>query len=141
MGQTVRNLGKGTDGQFHYADDVVLSNLSDSTCFVSGWVGLAMYGDDTAVYCPRADGTDPCHGRPKSKDAPVKQRVTETGSEHQIALEPGHRVTFSVEYEGVICLHHPYRLELHVPQDAPGHLNVVGTPICVEDPVTVTPFR
>ena len=100
VGQTVRNLGKGTDGQFHYADDVVVSNVSDASCFVSGWVGLAMYGDDTAVYCPRADGTDPCHGRPKSKDAQVEQRVTETGSEHQIALEPGHRVTFSVEYEG-----------------------------------------
>jgi hypothetical protein len=138
VSQQVRNLGKGADGQFHYADDFRLSNVSQQTCSVSGWIGLAMYGDDTAVYCPRADGTDPCNGRPKSKNAPVHQRVDRTGSEHEVVLEPGQAARFTVGYEGVICLHHPYRLELRAPHDSTNPVDVVGTPICVVNPVTLS---
>jgi hypothetical protein len=46
----------------------------------------------------------------------------------------------AVGYEGVICLHNPYRLELRVPHDGTHPIDVVGTPICVVDPVTVSPF-
>ncbi len=139
--QTVRPLGKGSDGDFRYADDFRLVNVSGKACSLAGWMGLTMYGDDTAVYCPDADGVDPCHGRPKSKDDPVEERVVDTGSKSPVVLPPGHAASFSVDYEGVICLHHPYRLVLRVPQDATHPLNVVGTPICVTHPVVeVSPF-
>ena len=140
VSQTVRNLGKGTDGEFHFADDFRLFNVSKEACSLSGWVYLGMFGDDSAVLCPRVDGSDPCHGRPKSKDDPVNQRVTDTGSDGEVILQPGHAATFAVGYEGVICLHHPYRLELRLPQDVTHPMQVVGTPICVQNPVTVSPF-
>lgn len=115
-----------------FATDLALTNGGNSSCQVSGWVGVVLRGDASQIpctepgqrNCPRPVDTD-------TVDRPATVRAGGTTS--AFILDPGEYVPFSLVWEGTLCDQAAYRAEIALPGD--GHtLGVVfpeGTNPCV----------
>ncbi|SDE13910.1 DUF4232 domain-containing protein [Nocardioides lianchengensis] len=117
------------------ATDVTVVNVSAEACFLSGWPGVTLIGDGLA------------HSSVEGEPAPAadhetvpQQRVENlAGDAPAIELPPGGSTSFSVLYDGVVCLEPVWRMDLQVVGD-PRPIEVARTQICNSDPVQVGPF-
>jgi Protein of unknown function (DUF4232) len=130
-----RKLGRNPqDGQWQYATDFRLTNISKSTCALDGWVGVTLRGTTKVTFCepvsPCAPPPDPDHIRPSSAtNAPGAKLVT---------LRPNESTRFSLLWRFSSCRASPIWADFEVPHDR--HVLSVLKPNLCSGPMIVTPI-
>jgi hypothetical protein len=117
------------------ATDFVLRNTSSSPCLLSGWAGLAFFGEGVETAC----SPSPCAGPHPDRTRPREAQVHRTSGARPVELRRGAAAAFSLTWTGTICLSEPYRLDIRVPGDATP-FRVTLPRVCIAGPLNVTPL-
>jgi hypothetical protein len=135
----VRNIGRYSDGGPLYATDFDLTNASQTTCSLSGWVGFDMRGDAAVIDCEYDSGGQqigpsscgPGHYVDETSD--LVQSVTHADAHASVVvLRPGESTQFSAIWAGAICLSPPYRVDLRIPGDS-RPITVLRPTLCITE--------
>ena len=139
LGQVRRAKGRTFGGPVVSAD-VVLTNVSDSACFVSGWVGLVFVGSTTRTACVAGQPQDGCGELVDTTSTVRGPRVQHlAGSSDAVVVEPGADVAFSMVFGTDDCFEQPYRVRIRIPQ-SDGDLTLEDPAICLSRDFSVTPL-
>lgn len=139
LGQVRRTKGRSFGGPVVSAD-VVLTNISDSACFVSGWVGLVFVGSTTRTACVAGQPQSGCGELVDTTSTVRGPRVRHlTGSSDAVVVGPGADVAFSMVFSTDDCFEQPYRVRIRIPQ-SDGDLTLEDPGICLSQDFSVTPL-
>lgn len=146
LSEQSRNFGLSEDGENRlFASDFTISNVSSTTCYLSGWMGVEFRGDTTVVTCqgppagmPSASPSPADCGDIVSRTALVGDPVERLGDRSEaVVLAPGAETRFSMLSEGIQCPVHPYQALFTVPGDRK-RLVLVEPGLCARGPISIT---
>ncbi|MEH3068232.1 MAG: hypothetical protein PGN15_09355 [Aeromicrobium erythreum] len=139
LGDVRRTKGRTFGGPVVSAD-VVLTNVSESACFVSGWVGLAFVGSTTRTACVAGQPQEGCGGLVDTTSLVRGPRVQHlAGSSDAVVVRPGAGVAFSMVFSTDDCFEQPYRVRIRIPE-GDGELTLEDPGICLSQDFSVTPL-